>query len=413
MKRSLSLALYLLTAARGGGAAPAEMLRPRPAGKLIWLHAGGGATPKSLGQLLTRLVRAKPGLSVVLTADCAEPVDPKTFPEATIFAPIPEDRRADIRSFLDHWRPDLFVLAGASLPPAMIVGVHDAGVPALLVDVRLPRQRDIFGFFRRGMAGALLSRFRRVLAQDPESASRLAAIGGSHVAVEVAGRIEDTSDPPRCSEAERSALAELLHSRPVWFAVACPEGEEDAVLAAHANVLRLAHRMLLILSPADPARGPALAERCARDGWIVAERAREQEPEPDVQVFLTEGATEMGLWYRLAPVTYMGGTLLPGGSGRNPFEPAALGSAILHGPHFGPYPEAYAQLDEAAATRPVKDAGALAEAVAELIAPDKAALLAHNAWAASSGGAEVTERVMQVILNLLDGKSLPEPAEAR
>lgn len=411
MKRSLFLALYLLTAGRGGGV-PAAPRPDRPPGRLLWLHAGGGATPKSLGQLLTRLVRAEPDITVVVTADCAEPVDPKTFPAATIFEPTPEDSRGDIRGFLGHWQPDLFVLAGASLPPAMIVEVGEQGIPALLVDVRVPRQRDLLGFFRRGMAAALLSRFRRILAQDPDSARRLTAIGGRHVTVEVAGRIEETSDPPKCSEPERSALAELLNTRPVWFAVACPEGEEDAVLAAHAHVLRLAHRMLLILSPADGARTTALAERCERDGWIVAQRALEQEPEPDVQLFLTEGEAEMGLWYRLAPVTYMGGTLLPGGSGRNPYEPAALGSAILRGPHFGPYPEAYAQLDEAKATRPVKDAGALAEAVADLIAPDKAALLAHNAWAASSGGAEVTERVMQIILDLMRGDPLPAALEA-
>lgn len=411
MRRSLFLALYLLVAARGG-ARPAVPVGERPPGRLLWLHAGGGATPKSLGQLLTRLVRAEPGISVVVTADCAEPVDERNFPPATIFEPVPEDRRGDIRGFLDHWQPDLFVLAGASLPPAMIVEVHDRGIPALLVDLRVPRQRDFLGLFRRGMAAALLSRFGRILAQDPDSARHLAAIGGRQLNVDVAGRIEETSDPPRCSEAERSALAELLQTRPVWFAVACPEGEEEAVLAAHANVLRLAHRMLLILSPADGARTAALAERCERDGWVVAQRALEQEPDPDVQVFLTEGEAEMGLWYRLAPVTYMGGTLLPGGSGRNPYEPAALGSAIVNGPHFGPYPEAYAQLEDAGATRRVKDAGALAEAVAELIAPDKAALLAHNAWAASSGGAEVTERVMQIILDLMDGKARSAVAEA-
>ncbi|MGL4281012.1 MAG: glycosyltransferase N-terminal domain-containing protein, partial [Albidovulum sp.] len=203
MKRSLFLALYLLTAGRGGSAASAVPRAARPPGKLLWLHAGGGATPKSLGQLLHRLVRAEPGIAVVVTADCAEPVDPKAFPAATLFEPTPEDRRGDIRGFLGHWQPDLFILAGASLPPAMIVEVAEAGIPALLVDVRVPRQRDLFGFFRRGMAAALLARFRRILAQDPDSARRLTAIGGRHVTVDVAGRIEETSDPPKCNEAER------------------------------------------------------------------------------------------------------------------------------------------------------------------------------------------------------------------
>ena len=157
MKSSLSLALYLLVAARGGGVISAVPRRERPLGRLLWLHAGGDATPKSLGQRLTRLVRAESGISVVVTADCVEPVDERNFPAGTLFEPTPEDRTADIRSFLDHWQPDLFVLAGASLPPATIVEVHQQDVPALLVDVRVPRQRGLFGLFRPDPATAVMS----------------------------------------------------------------------------------------------------------------------------------------------------------------------------------------------------------------------------------------------------------------
>ena len=118
---------------------------------------------------------------------------------------------------------------------------------------------------------------------------------------------------------------------------------------------------------------------------------------------IAEGLTELGLWYRLAPVCFMGGTLFAGGvGGRTPFEPAALGSAILHGPNPGPHREAYARLSEARATRQVASPAALATAVADLIAPDKAAVLAHNAWAATSGGTEVAERVVQIALSTLD-----------
>ncbi len=401
MKRSLSLWLYLLAAARGGtGEAPARPARPD--GPLLWVHAGAGATPRSLGQLLRRLVQARGGITLVVTGDCDKPIVPADFPDATLFDTAPEDRRPDIRAFLDHWRPDLFILAGASLPPAMIVEVHDRGVPALLIDVRVAPQRGWLRYLRGGMATALLSRFDRVLAQDPDTARRLQRIAGRHITIEVTGRIEETSDPLKCNEAERAALAEVLQARPIWFAVACPQAEEEAIIAAQAHVLRLAHRMLLILSPADPSRLGPIRDICQRDGWVVATRAEDEEPEAEVQVLLTEGEAEMGLWYRLAPVTFMGGTLMPGASGRNPYEPAALGSAILHGPHPGPYPDAYARLDDARAARLVADPEALAEAVADLIAPDKAAQLAHNAWAASSGGAEVTERVLQIILDLVD-----------
>ncbi|MFN6951172.1 MAG: 3-deoxy-D-manno-octulosonic acid transferase [Albidovulum sp.] len=404
MARSLALALYLLAAGRGA-AGPSVLRTGRPEGRLLWMHLGSGSNIKRLAQLARRLVEVRPGLSFLVTTADTDPTDTAGFPPATVVDRTPPERTAAIRAFLDHWQPDIGILAGASLPPALIATAHDRGIPLVLADIRLAAEDARQWRWRRGLAASLLARFDRVLAQDPDSAARLRSIGGRQLLVEVAGRIEETSAPLTANEAERAALAELLATRPVWLAVACPEAEEEAVIAAHSRAMRLAHRMLLIFVPADPQRAEALAERFAQEGWVVARRWREEEPEPDVQVFLAEGDGELGLWYRLAPVTFMGGTLAPGQSGRNPFEPAALGSAILHGPHPGPYPEAYALLAEARATRPVSDAPTLAEAVGELIAPDKAALLAHNAWAAASGGAEVTERVVEVVLATLDARA--------
>lgn len=403
MARSLALSLYLMRAARGGPQAlPPRAARPE--GALIWLHAGSGARPGSLGQLASRLLRERPALSVLVTTEADNPAMPADLGPGTFADRLPPDRLADLRPFLDHWRPDLLLMAGASVPPALITEADRRAVPMILADIHLGVEAMRHWRWRRGMASALLRRFTRILAQDPDSAARLRALGARAGSVAMAGRIEETTEPLPCTEAERAALAALLQARPVWLAMACPPAEVEAVIAAHGHAMQLAHRMLLILVPADPAEAPALAERCRREDWIIAERAREQEPDPEVQVLVADGQSELGLWYRLAPVTFMGGTLMPGGAGRNPFEPAALGSAILHGPHPGPYPEAYARLAEARAARRIDSPRALAEAVSELIAPDRAASLAHNAWAASSGGAEVAERVIQVILTVMDAR---------
>jgi 3-deoxy-D-manno-octulosonic-acid transferase len=160
--------------------------------------------------------------------------------------------------------------------------------------------------------------------------------------------------------------------------------------------------LLLIFGPADTARATEVARLMSAQGLNVARRANDEQPDPEVQVLITDSPTELGLWYRLAPVTYMGGTLSGANAGRSPFEPAALGAAVVHGPMAGAYPEAYARLIEARATRQLADAESLCTTIADLIAPDKAATLAHNAWAASSGGAEVAERVVQIIFHTLD-----------
>ena len=302
------------------------------------------------------------------------------------------------------------VLTGLDLPPALICTIADRAIPLVLADVHLtPKARKPWRWPRR-MAFSLLDRFDLILARDLDSIRVMHTLISSGLNIEMTGRLEETTEALPHSESERNALAELLRTRPVWLAAACPPTEEAAVVAAHSRAMRYAHRILLILAPSEPSRGSALAETLQVAGLNVARRSQDQEPEDDVQVFIADTDDEMGLWYRLAPVTYMGGTLVEGGAGRNPMEPAALGSAIVHGPQFGPYPEAYARLADAFAARRVASGPDLADAITDLIAPDKAAFLAHNAWAAASGGAEVTERVMRLLFGLLAaGSDAPAP----
>lgn len=399
MGRSLLLWAYLLAARRSRPEARPDR-EARPKGPLVWLHAGRSASLASLAQLAQRLVREQKSLHVLVTTESAPPAL-SGFPKATKADALPPDLTAEAGRFLDHWAPDVAIIAGSDLPAALVVTAHGRGIPLLLVDASAPARLSLGGRLRRGMTASLLGRFARLLAQDPDSARGLQRLGAPVGRIEVAGRIEETSEPLTCNEAEREVLAQLLQARPVWFAAACPEAEEEAVIAAHAHAMRLSHRMLLIIAPANPSRGSALCERLSREGWVVARRSADEEPDPEVQAYIADTEGEMGLWYRLAPVTFMGGTLLPGGAGRNPFEAAALGSAIMHGPHLNPYPDAYGRLAEARATRCAASPEALASTISELMAPDRAALLAHNAWAVSSGGAEVTDRVAQAILETL------------
>ncbi|WP_126975150.1 3-deoxy-D-manno-octulosonic acid transferase [Frigidibacter oleivorans] len=401
MKRSFALWLALL-AARGDGPGPTGMTPPPGDGPLIWLNPDATTPPAGIAQLAQRLRRGHPALRFVVTTD-APAAD--GFPRGTLLLPSLPDRLVPLRRFLDTMRPDVAVLAGAALPAALIHETHARGVPLILADARFTLADWRRWRWRSGLATALLSRCAAILAQDADSDRRLRRLGGQNLPIEVTGPIDETSDPLPCNEAEREALAALLKSRPVWLAAACRPEDEEAVLAAHARAIQLAHRMLLILAPAAPEDGPRLANRIAADGWEVALRSREEEPEEQVQVFIADTEGEMGLWYRLAPVTFMGGTLHPTTCGRSPFEPAALGSAILYGPQEAPQEAAYARLAGAKAARRVSGEAELAEALVDLIAADKAATLAHNAWVVTSGGAGAAEAAARHILAALDRKT--------
>jgi 3-deoxy-D-manno-octulosonic-acid transferase len=386
MALSLGRRLYNLTGRReavGDGAFP-----PRPAGRLVWLHAPREGALQGLMHLANKLAE-EDGIATLVTG-----------PREAGQMPAPADQPADVRAFLTHWQPDAIVLSDGEIRPALLFEAEARGIPAMVVDGREPslvRGRD--GWFPGLMRGAVQS-LRHVFALDEVAAQSYRKAGAAQV--DVLGRMEAVSAALACHEGERAALAEVLKARPIWLAAAVPQAEEAAVIAAHSAALRLSHRLLLILVPEQATRAEALAAQLeAMEGWIVARRALDEEPDSETAVYLPDSAEEYGLWYRLAPVTYIGGSLAGEGALRNPLEPAALGSAIIYGPRPGPYGTVFGRLGAARAARAVGSASDLAEALGDLLAPDRAALAAQAAWAVASDGAEVTETVLLRLRQLI------------
>jgi 3-deoxy-D-manno-octulosonic-acid transferase len=309
-----------------------------------------------------------------------------------------------VRTFLDHWRPELAVFSEGELRPVALHESGDRRIPLILVNGRAPvflRERDIW---YPGLMRSALSRFSDVYAIDEAAARSFRKAGAALDRVAVTGRIEEESAVLPCLETERSALARLLEARPVWFAAGLPEAEEAAVLHAHRVALQQSHRLLLILLPDALERTETLARKLEEaDGWAVAQRIKDEEPDQGVEIFVVDNPAEYGLWYRLSPISFLGGSLNGRGPTRNPMEPAALGSAIIHGPRTDPYTPVFSRLAAARATRAVASSGDLADALGDLLSPDRAARLAQAAWAVASDGAEVTDRVLNRVRTLMDG----------
>lgn len=393
-----SIGLTLYTLGQRKSAMPQAELPPRPPGRLAWLHAPGPEAARSLLELGRRLVE-EDGIPVLLT--CPSPLPAR--PGLTLLPP-PADTPAEARAFLNHWRPEIVVFAEGELRPALMHEAAERKLPLLLVDAReahLPPQRD--GWFP-GLVRSTLAGFSRVMAVDEASARGLRKAGAAAGIVQTTGRMEEESAALPCSEAERAALARGFSTRPVWLAVDVPQDEEEAVIAAHRATLQSAHRVLLILVPQDPARADALAAAMEAEGWSVARRSSDEEPDSETEVFLCDTGQDYGLWYRLAPITYLGGSLLGAGCARDPNEAAALGSALICGPKAGAFGATYDRLGAARAMRAVGSTPDLIEAVGDLLSPDRAARLAQAAWAATSDGAQATETVMAEIRRLMDGE---------
>jgi 3-deoxy-D-manno-octulosonic-acid transferase len=426
MARSIALGLYRAWSARGGQSYAERRLRervaegkedparigerrgaaslPRPEGRLVWFHAASVGESLSLVELIRRILEETDDVSILVTTGTVTSagVMAERLPEGAVHQYVPLDARAFVRRFLDHWKPDLAIWCESEFWPTLISETHARGTPMMLVNARMSKASHDRWRFLRGMARSLLGRFDRALVQDDITAMYLRRLGMDPDRMEVAGTLKEGAAALPCDEEDRRETSAALRGRPVWLAASTHDGEERVILDAHDLALKANPRLLLILVPRHPARGDEIAQMLQAEGWRYNRRTAGEMPESDAQVYLADTMGELGLWYRVSPISFVGGSLQPVG-GHNPFEPAALGSAILHGAYVTNFVDIYRRLTAAKAARLVSGPDTLAEAVNELLNPDRAAAMAHRAWEVVSAGAEVTDRTLDAVLERLDG----------
>lgn len=372
------------------------MLPDRPDGTLLWLDAGDPASAARLAELARRIRRERPRVAVVVTGG-----EDAAGPAGLLTAPAVPDTAEATQAALAHWRPAAIAVAGGPVRPALTHAAAAAGVPVLWFEAGLPALPG-GGWWPR-LTRATLARLAAIHARDAAAGAALRRAGAPSDRIEVTGLLELPMRPLPANEAERAALSRALGTRPVWLAAGLPLAEADAAAVAQQDAMRAAHRLLLIAVPEPLTDAEAMADRLATvHGLSVGRRSAEAELGDDIQVYLADTEGEYGLWYRLAPVAYLGGTLTGPESLRHPLEAAALGAAIVHGPWGGAASVVLDDLDAAGAARAIASGADLGEAIGDLLAPDRAATLAHAAWAHATAGAAATTRAVQAILPLID-----------
>lgn len=400
MSRSLSLAAYLAYASRTGKPGVVPDI-PRPEGPVIWAHAVDTARADTLVHLAERLAQQRPDAHMLLTTSGPIPERLKAR-GPVIWQSLPDDSIPAAEVFLGHWKPDIVLWTGGDLKPALLISADKADIPRYLVDADEPLlERPAWRWFP-DMPRAILSGFDTILARSEAAARVLRRYGAPERIVSVTGPFQEGTMALDYVHAEREELAGLLRGRPIWLAAMIQLSELDTLLSAHRDTSRLAHRSLMIIVPDKLDDSAAIRATLDAQGWRYAVWSEGELPTETTQVILADTRGEMGLWYRLSPITFMGSSLVSRQYGRDPNEPAAHGSAILYGPNVGRYLNRYSRYAEAGAARIVRDTDTLAAAVQRLIAPDQAAAMAHAAWDVASKGAAVTDSILDLLLDRLD-----------
>ncbi len=359
----------------------------RPSGPLIWIHGASVGEVLAAAALIERL-RAL-NLRILLTSGTvtSAAIVAKRFPADVIHQYVPYDSPRYVARFLDHWRPSLALFIESDLWPNLILSSAARRLPMVLINGRMSHRS--FPRWRRvsGTISALLGRFDLCLAQSQLDADRFSALGSRNVVT--TGNLKLDVPAPPADTAKLEKLMAVTRGRPIVLAASTHPGEEEMVADTHRTLAAYFPQLLTVIVPRHADRGDLVARTIAASGLNVALRSREELPTAVTDIYVADTMGELGLFYRLAPIVFMGGSLVEHG-GQNPIEAIKLGGSVVHGPHVFNFTDVYEALDSAGGARRADSQEALVKQLGQLLDDPKAreaSLVASERVVEQLGGA--------------------------
>ena len=337
----------------------------RPPGRVVWVHAASVGETNAVLPLIKRLVET--GLAVVFTSVTVTSagIAATRLPQGAQHQFAPIDVPSAVEGFIAHWRPELVLFVESELWPTTLSALRDRGIPLVLVNARLS-ERSFRGWQRFGMvAHALVGRLSLCLAQSTQDAERYRTLGVKDV--RITGNLKFDVPAPDVDPVALAAFRGMTDGRPVWVAASTHAGEEAIAAAVHRVLRRQFPNVLTVIVPRHPERGAEIRNEIAASGLSVAQRRLAEPVLPITDIYVADTLGELGLFYRAAPVAFLGGSLVEKG-GQNPIEPLRLGCVALHGPHVHNFSDIYAAIDAAVPKVAIGYADELASRVAEMLA---------------------------------------------
>ena len=343
-----------------------EASTPRPDGALVWIHAASVGESLSMMSVIERLHRDRPEISILITSGTVSSAQilKDRLPKGVIHQYVPVDRIPWVRNFLDHWRPNLILWVESEFWPGVLSEIDDRNIPAFLVNARISDRSLRFWRKLPWVAKRLLRTFELCMAQTELDADRLRRLGADKVVCP--GNLKFAAEPLPADPGLLAELEEKIAGRPRWVAFSTHNNEEETIAQSHQKLSANFPELLTIIAPRHPSRGEEIADMLTSSGLTVARRSLGDALSSKTNVLLVDTLGELGLFFRVSDIAFVGGSLVPHG-GQNPIEPARLGCAIVYGPHMDNFLAIDAELTTAGAAAHVGSVEELAREIGILL----------------------------------------------
>ncbi|VAW74864.1 3-deoxy-D-manno-octulosonic acid transferase [hydrothermal vent metagenome] len=355
---------------------------------VVWIHAVSVGEVRAAAPLVNALLQRDPGAALLITTTTPTGRDTvaQLFSERVQCCYLPWDLPFVVQRFLSSFNPQKLIVMETELWPNLFHSVKQRGIPLYLVNARLS-DASLRGYRRvLPLARKTLSCVTSIAAQSEADVSRFIALGAPEERVQCAGNLKYEVELPTDFDQRRSRLRQQFGQRTLWVAGSTHPGEDPIMLSAHARLLQRYPDCLLLLVPRHPERAKEVAALCTQSGMRVVLYSELAELlSENTRVVVVDVLGELVYLYGLAPLAFIGGSLVPHG-GQNPIEALQAGCAVISGEHVENFADSYRELECAGAVSCIKAEADLVKVVDDLL-----------------GDAELRQRQLVAAEQVLDG----------
>jgi len=301
----------------------------RPHGDFIWFHGASVGESLSILPLIQKITEHYPTTNFLLTTTttAAQKVVSSRINKNSIHQFIPFDAIQWVNKFLDHWQPKAVFFVESEIWPNILWQTHLRNIPIILLNARLSEASLINWLRIKKISKKMWECFSGIYTQSDVFTERFHKLGA--INVKTVGNIKLLSEKLPFDEIECVYWEKQIKDRLCWVAASTHDGEEEMIFKVHQELKKDFPNLLTIVVPRHVER----CEKVISNAKNVKISRFTEKALQDEDVLLVDAMSKLGIFYRLSPIAFIGGSLVPVG-GHNPLEPVMLGAFPLWGPYF-------------------------------------------------------------------------------
>ena len=306
---------------------------PRPEGRLYWMHGVSVGESVSMLPLIDKLLQEDPDLSIMVTTGTLTSAEimEKRLPTRAFHQFIPFDVPRYAKRLLRHFRPDAVMWFESELWPALLSEIKKAKIPLILVNGRISDRSFATWKKFKFASRELFSCFSLCLGQSEQDKNRLLLLGAPKA--DCFGNIKFAGMPLPVDADKLTALQQTIGERRVFLVSSTHHNEEEQIALHLTWLKKQVPDILTIVVPRHPHRGREIADMFRNRNFATALRSGNDRITTGTEIYVADTIGEMGLWYALAEVSFIGGSLVTHG-GQNFMEAARDKNAVIVGPNM-------------------------------------------------------------------------------